>query len=358
MPLRAALYQGEIIMAQNGKRTSNGKKQGRPSSGDAVTVELGYALSSEEHTPNNMVRYARRAEETGFTFALISDHFHPWIDRQGQSPFVWSVLGAIAHATGTLRIGTGVTCPTTRIHPAIIAQAAATVAAMMPGRFFLGVGTGENLNEHVLGDKWYPADVRQDMLREAVEIIRLLWQGETESTYGTFFTVENARIYTLPEQLPEIYVAASGDKAAQLAGEIGDGLITTSPDKEVVQAFDRAGGQGKPRIGQLTVCYAPTEQEAKQTAYEWWPQAIVKGELHQELPLPAHFEQASMHATPELVAQEVISGPDPQKHIQAIQKYIDAGIPRVYVHQVGPNQEGFFKFYQQEILPHFQKQAA
>src|SRR5687767_4599123 len=173
-------------------------------------MELGYAISSEEHQPNKLVEMARRAEETGFTFALISDHFHPWVDAQGHSPFVWSVIGGIAQVTDTLRLGTGVTCPTVRIHPAILAQAAATCAAMMPGRFFFGVGTGENLNEHILGDHWPPVDTRRDMLDEAVEIIRLLWQGGTHSFEGAYYTVENARLYTLPDEPPPIMVAAAG----------------------------------------------------------------------------------------------------------------------------------------------------
>jgi len=187
-------------------------------------TEYGYALSSEEHPPNDLVRHAQRAEAAGFTFAAISDHFHPWIDQQGQSPFVWSVLGGIAHATSTLKLGTGVTCPTFRIHPAIIAQAAATVTAMMPGRFFLGVGSGENLNEHILGDHWPPAPVRQDMLAEAIAVIRQLWEGGYQSFDGSYYTVENARIYTLPHEPPPIVVAAGGPSAATLAGELADGL--------------------------------------------------------------------------------------------------------------------------------------
>src|SRR3954465_13378228 len=160
-------------------------------------AELGYALSSEEHRPNDLVRAAQRAEEVGFTFALISDHFHPWVDAQGQSPFVWSVLGGIAHATQRLRVGTGVPCPLVRVHPAIIAQATATVAAMMPGRFFLGVGSGENLNEHILGDRWPLPDERLEMLEEAVEVIRLLWQGGEQTHRGRHYTVDHARVYTL-----------------------------------------------------------------------------------------------------------------------------------------------------------------
>src|SRR5919108_495182 len=172
-------------------------------------VELGYALSSEEHAPNDLVRYAQRAEEVGFAFALISDHFHPWLDQQGESPFVWGVIGAIAEATERLVLGTGVTCPTMRMHPALVAQAAATSAALMPERFFLGVGTGENLNEHILGERWPNADERLEMLEEAIELIRELWQGELVSWRGRYFTVDRARVYTLPEEPPPIAVAAA-----------------------------------------------------------------------------------------------------------------------------------------------------
>jgi G6PDH family F420-dependent oxidoreductase len=245
-----------------------------------------------------------------------------------------------------------------RTHPAIIAQAAATIGSMMPGRFFLGVGTGENLNEHILGDKWPASDVRREMLAEAVEVIRLLWQGETSSHIGQFYEVENARIYTLPDELPEIYVAASGERAAELAGQIGDGLITTSPDKKVIQTFDRAGGKGKPRIGQYTVSYNRDERKARQIAREWWPTAALGGELSQELPLPAHFEQATKDVTEEQVCKDMPCGPDPAQHIESIQKYIDAGMTHIYVHQIGPNQEEFFEFYANEILPHFQKVLA
>lgn len=334
----------------NDKQSSNGHGRGG--------IQVGYALSSEEHRPNDLVRYAQRAEEAGFPFALISDHFHPWLDEQGQSPFVWSVLGAIALNTKKLVMGTGVTCPTMRIHPAIIAHAAATVASMMPGRFFLGVGTGENLNEHILGDKWEPSDIRRKMLVEAVEIIRKLWQGGSQSYDGEFYVVENARIYTLPEELPQIYVAASGEHSAEMAGQIGDGLVGTSPKGKLLKTFDNSGGKGKPRYGQLTVCYAPDEKQAMETAHKWWRNAALGGELSQELPLPAHFKQATQDVTPEQVAKSVTCGPDPEKHRQAIQEYRDAGYTHVYVHQVGPDQDSFFDFYEKEILPSFQKQYA
>jgi coenzyme F420-dependent glucose-6-phosphate dehydrogenase len=313
--------------------------------------EFGYAMSSEEHRPNDLVRHARHAEDAGFTFALISDHFHPWVDSQGHSPFVWSVLGGIAQNTTKLRIGTGVTCPTIRIHPAIIAQAAATVAAMMPGRFFLGVGTGENLNEHILGDRWPTHDVRLAMMEEAIAVIRLLWEGGVKSHHGDYFTVENARLYTLPEEPTPIMVAASGPQAAEAAGRTGDGLISTAPDEKVVQAFKKGGGSGKPRYGQLTVCWARDEAEARRTALKIWPNAGLPGELSQELPMPAHFEQAAQLVTEEKIAEQVVCGPDPERHLKQIRAYLDAGFDHVYIHQVGPDQEGFLAFYAEQILP-------
>jgi len=313
--------------------------------------ELGYALSSEEHPPADLVAHARRAEEAGFRFALISDHFHPWVDRQGHSPFVWTVLGGIAQATERLEVGTGVTCPTVRIHPAIIAQAAATTADLFGGRFFLGVGTGENLNEHVTGARWPSVDVRLEMLEEAVEVIRRLWRGELTSHEGKHYTVENARIYTLPERLPPIHVAAGGAKAAEVAGRIGDGYIGTSPDPDTLRAFAEAGGRDKPRYGQVTVCWAADEADARKTALEWWPNAGLSGQLSQELPLPSHFEQAASLVTEDTLAESLPLGPDPERHLSTIRQYFDAGYDHVYVHQIGPDQAGFFDFYRREILP-------
>jgi G6PDH family F420-dependent oxidoreductase len=312
--------------------------------------ELGYAISSEEHAPRDLVRHAKLAEDSGFGFALISDHFHPWIDAQGHSPFVWSVLGGIAMATEKLVIGTGVTCPTVRTHPAIIAQAAATMGAMMPGRFFLGLGTGENLNEHIFGDRLPEFEVRAAMFAEAVDIIRRLWEGENTSYYGDFYTVENARIYTLPEEPLQIMIAAAGPKAAEVAGQLGDGLVNTSPDKEVVEIFE-AEEAGRPKYAQMTICYGESEKEARKLAHQLWPIAAIPGELNQELPTPAHFEQVSKLVTEDAVAEKVVCGADVQKHLDMIQKYADAGYDHVYVHQIGPDQEGFLRFYQQKIMP-------
>jgi G6PDH family F420-dependent oxidoreductase len=237
------------------------------------------------------------------------------------------------------------------MHPAIVAQAGATAASMMPGRFFLGVGSGENLNEHIVGRHWPPVAIRQEMLEEAVGVIRRLWEGGMQSFHGRYFAVENACIYTLPEEPPPIMVAAAGTQSAELAGRIGDGLIGVAPDSEVIDTFDETGGSGKPRYGQLHVCWARNEQEGRKTALEWWPNTVVKGEMSLELPLPFHFEQAAELVTEEQIGEAVTCGPDPDKHRDAIAKYVDAGYDHVYVHQIGPDQEGFFDFYSDSVLP-------
>jgi coenzyme F420-dependent glucose-6-phosphate dehydrogenase len=314
-------------------------------------LHIGYKLSSEEHAPNDLVRYARRAEETGFSFAMISDHFHPWTDRQGQSPFVWNVIGAIAHVTTRLELGTAVTCPTMRIHPAIVAQAAATSAAMMPGRFFLGVGSGENLNEHVVAQGWPETEIRQERLEEAIEVIRLLWKGGYRSHHGRHYTVENARIYTLPDPLPPIYVAAGGRTSAELAARAGDGLVSTDADADMLKHFDTMGGEGKPRYGELSVCWAKDEKTGRRIAHEWWPTAGMDSSLAWELPLPKHFEAVAQLVTEEQVAESITCGPDPDAHVEAVRKYAEAGYDHVFVHQVGPDQEGFLRFYEREVLP-------
>jgi G6PDH family F420-dependent oxidoreductase len=312
-----------------------------------VAVELGYTLSSEEHGPKELVHNARAAEEAGFGFLTISDHFHPWVDVQGQSPFVWSVIGGVAEETERIRLGTGVTCPTIRIHPAILAQAAATSAVMMDGRFFLGVGSGEELNEHVTGARWPGPEARLEMLEEAIEVMRLLWQGGYQSHRGKHYTVEQARIFTLPDEPPEIAVAASQPNAAELAGRVGDGLIAVAPDEELVQTF----GTDKPRYGQLHVCYAENEQQARQTAHELWPNAAMGGPLGQELATTEQYEAVAELVSEDDVAEEVICGPDAQRHLDAIREYEDAGFTHVFVHQIGHEQEGFLHFYASEILP-------
>jgi G6PDH family F420-dependent oxidoreductase len=317
-------------------------------------MDIGYQLSSEEHTPRVLVRNAKAAEEIGFTFATVSDHFHPWTNKQGQSPFVWAVIGAISSVTTRLQVGTWVTCPTMRIHPAIIAQASATSAALLGGRFFLGVGTGENLNEHILGEGWPETEIRHARLEEAIAIIRLLWKGGNQSHHGQYFTVENARLYTLPDRPPPLLMAVGGPKSAEVAARLGDGLIATSPEREMIQAFNKGGGRHKPKYGSVTVCWAKDEKSARRTAHQIWPTSAMEDSLSWELPLPKHFEDVATLVTEDAVAEVIVCGPDPKRHIEALNKYADAGFDRVCVHQVGPDQSGFFEFYARNVLPVFQ----
>jgi coenzyme F420-dependent glucose-6-phosphate dehydrogenase len=314
-------------------------------------MDVGYKLSSEEHGPNELVRFACLAEEHGFGFAMISDHFHPWIDRQGQSPFVWSVIGAIAHATTRLRLGTAGTGQTMRGHPTVVAQAAATAAAMMPGRFFLGVGTGENLNEHIVGQGWPETDVRQARLAEAIHVIRLLWQGGFQSYRGSFFTLEHGRLYTLPAASPPLMVAVGGPKSAEIAATLGDGLIGTEPDRKLIRSFKKAGAARKPCYGELTVCWAKDEGKARQMAKERWPIQAMDASLAWELRLPGHFEAVAELVTEDAIAKSIVCGPDPKQHLEALREYADAGYDHVFVHQVGPDQAGFMEFYRSEIFP-------
>ena len=311
---------------------------------------IGYALASEDWPPRDLVALARRAEESGFEYAFISDHIHPWVDKQGSSSFVWGVLGGIAEATERLRLATGVTCPLIRIHPVIVAHAAATAACLMRGRFFLGVGTGENLNEHVLGHRWPAPDERVEMLKEAIDIMRLLWKGGEQTHRGKHYTVDHCRIYDLPDDPIDIAVAAGKPVAATLAGQLGDALINTAPDREVAESFEEAGGKGKPKYGMLHVCYSEDEEEARRTAHELWPNLALGGSLGQELPRPQDFEAAAELVTHEDVAETVPCGPDADRHRQAIKEYEDAGYDHVFIHQIGPDQEAFFRFYESEIL--------
>jgi G6PDH family F420-dependent oxidoreductase len=316
-------------------------------------MKIGYFLSSEETGPRELVQQAIMAEQAGFDGLWISDHFHPWNDEQGHSPFVWSVIGAIAQATSAIKLTTAVTCPTIRIHPALVAQAAATSALLLQGRFTLGVGTGEALNEHILGDRWPAADERLEMLEEAVELIRRLWQGGMQSHRGRHYRVENARIYDLPEQTPPILVSAFGPKAVRLAARIGDGMCTVRPDKEGVERFRAHAGPDKLVAGGMKVCWARDEQSAQATAHRLWANDALPGELSQMLPTPRHFEQASELVDEQMVAQSITCGPDLDRHADAIREYEDAGFDEVYVQQVGGDHERFFELYASEVLPRF-----
>jgi G6PDH family F420-dependent oxidoreductase len=315
-----------------------------------AAIEVGYWLSGEEFGPRALVANAVAAEEAGFRHVMASDHFHPWLARQGHAPFVWGVLGAIAHAT-ELHLATGVTAPIVRMHPAVVAHAAATAAVLAEGRFALGLGTGERLNEHITGAHWPRSGTRRRMLGEAIEIIRRLFAGEDLDADGQWFTVEHAQVFTRPEVPPPIWVAVSGPRTAAFAGECADGMIGLAPDSSLVQAFEHAGGQGGPRVGQLHVCWAASEDEATRTAHRLWPNAALPAALASELARPSDFDAACSLVTEDAVRRAVACGPDPRPMATAILRFAAAGYSRVYVHQIGPDQRGFLEFYASEVAP-------
>jgi coenzyme F420-dependent glucose-6-phosphate dehydrogenase len=314
-------------------------------------MEIGYTLSSEEHPPETLVRLAARADQIGLGFATISDHYHPWTSRQGQSPFVWAVLGAIAQRTERLRVITGVTCPTLRMHPAIVAQAAATTARLFDGRFSLGVGSGENLNEHVCGAAWPEPATRIEMLEEAIGVIRELFEGDTVSHRGRYFTVDEARLFTRPDDPPQILVAASGPMSARLAACKGDGLIGLAPDRSMLELFDNEGGARKPKYAQLHFCYGPSEAECRKTLLEYWPNAALEGNLFTEVKTTELFDSA-VKLVREQDLQQIPCGPDVEGILQAIRKYEEAGYDHLSLHQIGPDQESFLDLCARELLRH------
>jgi G6PDH family F420-dependent oxidoreductase len=318
---------------------------------------IGYFLSSEEYTAKELIEQARAAEAAGFDALWISDHFHPWNDEQGQSTFVWSVIGAISQVC-ELPVATAVTCPTYRIHPTIIAQASATAATLV-GEFVLGVGSGEALNEHVTGAGWPSIDIRLEMLEEAVAVIRQLWSGEFETHHGTHYTVENARIYSLPDTPPRIYISGFGPKAAEVAGRIGDGYITTSPDQDLITEFRSAGGTGKPMQAGYKVAWGTDDDAAVRTAHRLWANSGLPGELSQILPSPKHFEQASTLVDESATRDSIAYGDDAQRHVDAFRPFADAGFDDIYISQMGGREkatsiEGFFAFYR-DLLPDLRK---
>ena len=312
-------------------------------------TDFGYFLSSEELSPQELVRTGQAAEKAGFDRVWVSDHFHPWTTEQGESPFVWSVLGALA-ATTDLALTTAVTCPTFRIHPAILAQATATTAALAPGRFTFGVGSGEALNEHILGDAWPPGSVRLARLEEALDLIRELWKGDVVTHQGEHYTVHDARIFSLPEKAPEILVSGFGPKATEFAAKHADGWITTQPDGEGMQTYRDAGGNGRTQAG-VKICWAESEDEAAKTAYRLWGFQGAGGQTSQDLPMWQGFEAIAELASPEDMKEAVACGPDPKRAAEMMQKYVDVGFDEIYVSQMGPDQEGGIRFLRNDVLP-------
>jgi len=310
----------------------------------------GLTLSAEEHPPGKLVEMAVAAEAEGFDFVSISDHFHPWISEQGHSPFVWSVLGAIAASTDEIEVGVGVSCPTVRMNPVVSAHAAASSAILLEGRFSWGVGSGEALNEHILGDPWPPAGVRLRMLEEAIDIVRQLWTGESVTHTGEFYTVEDARIFDVPEPWPPLVVSGFAEQSARLAAEKGDGLWTSGPNQEAIEAYADAGGEG-PIWSQLTVCWDPDRAAAVDRAHRLWPNTGLPGQLAQDLRTVLHFEQAVQLVSPQQIQEQVPCGPDPVPILEQVAEMEKLGVDHVYLHQIGDPLDGFVEFWSKELRP-------
>ena len=312
-------------------------------------MQVGYKLATEAFGPEDLVRQTVRAEQAGFDFVELSDHFHPWLDVQGHSSFTWSVLGSMAARTERIGLATGVTCPMIRYHPAVIAQAAATVQILSGNRFTLGIGSGERLNEHVVGAGWPAVRKRHEMLREALEIIRLLWQGGYQSYDGRYLQLEDARLFDLPDELPVIAVASGGHNASVLAAELGDGLFATEPRRDLVEAYTGAGGKG-PRYAEVPMAWAADEDSAVQAALETSRWALTGWKVMSELPNPVNFDAASSTVTVDDIEQQFSCGPDVEKHVEHVQPFVDAGFDHIVLQNAGPDPDGFLEVCERELI--------
>jgi G6PDH family F420-dependent oxidoreductase len=313
-------------------------------------ISLGYKMMSEEHGPVALVRNVARAEQAGFDFAAISDHFSPWLEEQGHASFAWSVLGAAAQATSRIGLMTAVTCPIMRYHPAIIAQAAATIGLLSNNRFTLGLGAGERLNEHIVGEGWPGLLERHQRLEEAVEIIKQLFAGSPANYSGTYFKLDHARLFDRPDRMPGMAIAAGGEMAARFAARAGACLIATEPRKDLVESYASAGGSGR-RFAEVGLCYAATEEEARSTAHHYFRWSLAGWPVMAELPDTEGFAAASQHIGPETVARQISCGPSAAVHIKAIERYIEAGFDHVILTQIGPEQDRFMDFFARELAP-------
>ncbi|MFJ2092713.1 LLM class F420-dependent oxidoreductase [Streptomyces sp. NPDC087901] len=315
-------------------------------------VRIGYTMMTEQAGPRELVSHVVAAERAGFDFSVISDHSSPWLEAQGHAPYAWSVLGAAAQATSTIPLMTYVTCPTFRYHPAVIAQKAATMQILSQGRFRLGLGSGENLNEHIVGGGWPAAHVRLEMLEEAVGIIERMFAGQVVNHHGSHFDVENARLWDLPEEPPSIGIAVSGPRSCELAGRLGDLMIATEPKPELLQGFDEHGGAGKPRVGQLPVCYDTDRGAAIARAHEQFRWSLGGWRVNAELPGPAAFDQATAHTRPEDVVDAIPCGNDVDAFVEAVRPYAEAGFTEIALIQIGgSHQQSFLEWAEAELLP-------
>jgi G6PDH family F420-dependent oxidoreductase len=314
-------------------------------------VAVGYTLMCEQTAPKQLVDHAVGADEAGFDLAVISDHYYPWLESQGHSPYAWSVLGAAAQATSRIELMSFVTCPIRRYHPAVVAQKAATMSLLSDGRFTLGLGAGENLNEHVVGD-WPHVQQRHEMFEEAVQIIRPLLDGDTVSYSGNHFDVPEAYVWDRPETPVPIALAASGPSSASLAAEYGDGIIATEPNPGLLRMFDDAGGTGKPRYGQVAICYGPDEAECRKIVHDQFRWFGLGWKVNANLPGPESFAGATQFVREEDVAASIPCGPDIEQHVQAFKKFADAGFTHVALVQVGGDgQDLFIDWAREELIP-------
>ena len=310
-------------------------------------TNFGYTLMTEQAGPKELVRHAERAEQVGFDFEVMSDHYFPWLAAQGHAPYAWSVLGAVAHVTRTVELMTYVTCPTIRYHPAVVAQKAATVQLLADGRFTLGLGSGENLNEHVVGSDWPTVATRQDMLTEAIEIIRHLHTGELVDHRGEFFEVASARIWDLPEDPVPIAVAVSGDASIERLAPLADHMIAVEPSEELVTSWN--GTDGAPRIGeraraigQIPICWDPDESVAAERAHEQFRWFAGGWAVNADLPTTAGFAGATQFVRPEDVAESIPCGPDLDRIVDTVKGYWEAGFTDVALVQVGGDTQDRF----------------
>jgi G6PDH family F420-dependent oxidoreductase len=315
-------------------------------------VQIGYTMMTEQAGPRALVDDLVAAERAGFDFSVTSDHYFPWLDSQGHAPYAWSVLGAAAQATSRIPLMTYVTCPTVRYHPAVVAQKAATMQLLSEGRFRLGLGSGESLNEHVVGAGWPSPQVRLEMLEEAVDIIRALFSGDNVNHQGTHFDVANARLWDLPDEPPPIGVAVSGGRSCSLAGRLADLVIATEPKADLIDAFDRHGGSGKPRVGQLPVCYDTDKDAAIARAHDQFRWFAGGWPVNSELPGPSGFAGATQFVTQQDVADQIPCGDDVDAFVDAVRPYVEAGFTEVALVQVGgDHQRPFIDWAEKKLLP-------
>jgi G6PDH family F420-dependent oxidoreductase len=306
----------------------------------------------EQAPPDQLIRDVQSAERAGFDFSVISDHYQPWLSSQGHSGYAWSILGAAAQATERIPLMTFVTCPIMRYHPAVVAQKAATMQILAGGRFRLGLGAGENLNEHVVGERWPMAGVRHEMLSEAVDVISALFDGGNVTYRGEYFDVEQAKLWDLPETRVPIGVAVSGQESCRLAGEKADVMIATEPKAELGEMFDAAGGSGKPRVGQIALAYDTDRDAAIKRAHEQFRWFGLGWKVNADLPGPPGFESATEFVTPEQVAEQLPCGPDVDEHVTKIKPFIDAGFDEIALVQIGAeHQDEFMGWAERELLP-------